>query len=121
MSTSTPTLQERRRRERFATSDLEATCAGGHLQVRNVSLNGLSFETESRLTPGSVVPLKLVSAAGELQLKARVIWCRMVGNAPAADGNRPCYRGGVRFEAVGERAGEMLVELVAGLWKKRRT
>lgn len=116
--TSTP---ERRRSERFETPSLDATCAGAALEVRNLSLHGLSFETESRLTPGSLVGIKLASDAGELRTKGRVMWCRMVASVTSGDGAvRPRYRGGLHFEELSEQDGAVLVELVGRLWKKDR-
>jgi len=120
VSSQTPTMRERRRRERFATSGLTASCAGVPIEVRNLSLAGLSFETESRLMPGGAVNVKIGSDLGELKVKGRVVWSRMVGSVTAPDGAvHPRYQGGVRFDPLAELDGEILVELVARLWKGR--
>ena len=120
MTSPTTRIQERRRRERFETDGLEATCGGCRLEVQNLSLSGLSFATESRLTPGSSVQLKMSSDSGEMKVAGRVVWCRMTGSVTAPDGAvHPRYRGGVHFDEIGEPDGAMLVELVAQLWEKK--
>jgi len=121
MSLSTQTtMRERRRRERFATRELSATCSGVPIEVRNLSLAGLSFETESRLMPGRRVQVKISSDVGDLRVTGQVVWSRMVGNVTAPDGAvHPRYQGGVRFDPVGEGDGQVLVELVARLWTGR--
>ena len=119
--TASRSIPERRQCERFETPSLRATCGGAPLDVLNLSLRGLSFETESRLSPGAVVRFKITGERDELDGRGRVIWCQMIGSVATGDGTvRPRYRGGVRFEELSDQSRSAVTQLVESLWKSAR-
>ena len=48
------------------------------MRARNLSLGGLSFHSNSELTLGSVVNLRIASVEPIFESAARVVWCRPV-------------------------------------------
>lgn len=68
-------------------------------RILNLSLDGMALETSAYLQVGRSYLLKLEQNEEELQLRGRVVWCRMVRTDRNRQGDvAPVYAAGVHFE-----------------------
>ncbi|MGB8434495.1 MAG: PilZ domain-containing protein [Burkholderiales bacterium] len=79
--------------------------------LRNVSLGGLAFQSQTVLEPGSVVLLRIPSVRPQFSTRARVVWCS------EADG---AFEVGVEFLDVEDAYRGRLVEQVCHIEQYRR-
>lgn len=61
-------------------------------QSQDLSATGISLWTNRLLTPGTTIGLSIPSEAGQLNVKARVVWCQ-----PQTEGERVRVRLGLEF------------------------
>lgn len=81
-----------------------------HARVLDIGLAGLAIESDTRLAPQHDLGLRMGSAAGELELSGRVVWCFFHGTSAAPTGEqRPVYRAGIEFsDVLTQRATDLL-------------
>ena len=69
--------------------------------VLDISLSGMSIETNTRLAPQRVLSLRLGNGGESLQLSGLVVWCFLHGTRGASEGEQmPVYRAGIQFRDV---------------------
>ena len=70
-------------------------------RVLNLSLDGMSLETNSPLRIGRDYSLRLDEGSHQIPLKGTVVWCTLVKTTRDARGDvQPVYRAGVHFADV---------------------
>ncbi len=94
-----PEQPDRRQRRRIPLPERPA----GHLrtteEVRllDLSLTGARLEHEQLLRPGGTCTVELPPTFGSLILPAQVVWSRVAGTVPSAEGRLLCYESGLQF------------------------
>ena len=95
--------QKQREVPRIALPQRPTARARATLEVRllDLSLKGARIEHLNLLRPKAACTLELPSALGSVVLAARVVWSRVVGTEPSAEGERPLiYQSGLMFPQV---------------------
>jgi hypothetical protein len=69
--------------------------------VLDISLSGMSIETNTRLAPQRTLSLRLGNGGEAMQLSGFVVWCFLHGTRSTHDGEQfPVYRAGIQFRDV---------------------
>jgi len=95
-------MNERRRGSRYPVQDVTGTLLF-HTEARilNLSISGLAVECTSPLRIGRTYTAKLQRGDHKLELKGKVMWCRLRSTRKAASGEVvPVYTAGIEFEGV---------------------
>lgn len=105
---------ERRRCPRYTVRDVQGTLlfvAEG--RVLDMSLTGMSVETDTRLRLNRTYSLKLRNDnGGEVPLNATVVWCQLRQPHDRAQGGSIVYVAGLRFEDVLSEKAEKLISFL---------
>ncbi len=67
------------------------------VRLLDLSLTGARLEHEQLLRPGRTCAIELPASLGSLTLAAQVVWSRVVGTRPSAEGRLLRYESGVQF------------------------
>jgi len=112
-ATANPQLRERRQRRRHATRPLAATLDRHPIQIVDLSLGGLGFETSAGLHPFDRYQVCIPTERGELRATGHLVWCRIASTRKAPTGEvTPVYRGGIRLDPLERQESERLLALL---------
>ncbi len=76
-------------------------------QSQDLSATGISLWTNRLLTPGTTIGLSVPSEAGNLNVKARVVWCQ-----PQTEGERVRVKLGLEFVDMDQPTKNKIEEIV---------
>lgn len=105
--------ERRRSRLRHSPGQILGTLDGEPIQILDVSLTGLGFETTLPLDADRRYRLDLYTEVGELTVVGRLAWCREVGDVHGKAGlEQSIRRAGIRFGPLPHREATTLQRLV---------
>lgn len=114
-------MQERRRYKRFSVDNAElhsSMALADHVQVLDISEDGLSLKADLRLNIGRQYTLTIKTTRGVSTVKGMIVWSSLIENKKDAKGNIvPIYQAGLQFTNV---AREAINEIIGSLQYKRQ-
>jgi len=108
------TSLEQRRHKRFEVRDVKGSLLfRTQVQLRNVSVSGLSFETTERLKLGRNYSLRLTNAEGGVDLTGTIRWCHLARTKAVGQSQTlPVYEVGFAFDDVFTDRGQGLIHFI---------
>lgn len=105
---------ERRRSPRYVVQDVQGTLLFvAEARVLDMSLTGMSVETDTRLRLNRTYSLKLTNDEGlEVPLTATVVWCQLRQKRDPSSGDCVVYVAGLMFQNVLSEKAEQLISFL---------
>ena len=114
-------MQEKRRYERFSVGDDELNSSmalADHVQVLDISEDGLSLKADLRLNIGRQYTLTIKTERGVSTAKGIIVWSSLIENKEDAKGNIvPIYKAGLQFTNISREA---INEIIGSLQCKKQ-
>jgi c-di-GMP-binding flagellar brake protein YcgR len=109
-------MQERRKHKRYRTEVMEINgkmMLAKSVKILDISIGGVSFQTEKYLNVGSEYTLKLEGRGKVLNVKGFVVWSILSGSLADSEGNIvPIYKAGMKFVDVSEEKIDEIVNFI---------
>jgi hypothetical protein len=111
------TLQERRQHKRYPADGIYINIKmlfATRVSVCNLSLGGISFETDRRLNVGKSYKFRMETQGLMTTVEGTIVWCSLIRSARDAKENIiPLYRAGMQFTNVAQEKMSLIVDSIA--------